>query len=411
MPREPLGADYRQLWRATAISNLGDGVFLVTFPLLAASVSRDPIAVSAVTLALTVPWVLFALVSGALVDRWDRLVVMRRVDVIRAVLTATLALVVLLRLVTIPGLIGFAFLLGTAETMFDTASLAAVPSIVGPSPDRLHAANARLENARLVANDFVGPPVGGALFALTPALPAIVDAVSFLASTLLLHRIPTREGSPRPAARSTIHQEITEGLRWLWTQPILPTLAAVVGIINLGFMAATTVLVLLLDERTDVGSFGYGLILGLGAVGAVAGNLLAERFGRRLPLGLTLGATTTLIGAALTTIAIRPTAPVITACFAAAGCAGAVWNVLTVSLRQTVIPGPLLGRVNSVYRLVAYGTMPAGALLGGTIASSAGLTAPFLMAGILVLATTPIVIAIVTPAALSALHPGRMTNI
>ncbi len=332
---------------------------------------------------------------------------MRRVDVIRAVLTATLALVVLLRLVTIPGLIGFAFLLGTAETMFDTASLAAVPSIVGPSPDRLHAANARLENARLVANDFVGPPVGGALFALTPALPAIVDAVSFLASTLLLRRIPTREGSPRPAARSTIHQEITEGLRWLWTQPILPTLAAVVGIINLGFMAATTVLVLLLDERTDVGSFGYGLILGLGAVGAVAGNLLAERFGRRLPLGLTLGATTTLIGAALTTIAIRPTAPVITVCFAAAGCAGAVWNVLTVSLRQTVIPGPLLGRVNSVYRLVAYGTMPAGALLGGTIASSAGLTAPFLMAGILVLATTPIVIAIVTPAALSALHPAE----
>ncbi len=409
MPRASLGADYRQLWRATAISNLGDGVFLVTFPLLAASVSHDPMAVSAVTLALTIPWLLFALVSGALVDRWDRLAVMRRVDVIRAVLTATLALVVLLGLETIPALVGFALLLGTAETMFDTASLAAVPSIVGSSPDRLHPANARLENARLVANDFVGPPVGGALFAVAPAVPAIVDAVSFLASTLLLRRIPTREGSPppRPGARSTIRQEITEGLRWLRSQPILPTLAAVVGIINLGFMAATTVLVLLLDERTDVGSFGYGLILGLGAIGAVAGNLLAERFGRRFPLGLTLGAATTLIGAALTTIALRPTAPVITACFAAAGCAGAVWNVLTVSLRQTVIPGPLLGRVNSVYRLVAYGTMPVGALLGGTIASRAGLTAPFLMAGTLILATTPIVIATVTPAALLALRPSE----
>jgi hypothetical protein len=95
---------------------------------------------------------------------------------------------------------------------------------------------------------------------------------------------------------------------------------------------------------------------------------------------------------------------VITACFATAGCAGAVWNVLTVSLRQFVIPGSLLGRVNSVYRLVAYGTMPAGALLGGTIASRAGLTTPFLVAGILILATTPIVIATVTPAALSALR-------
>ena len=404
MSRESLGADYRQLWRASAISNLGDGVFLVTFPLLAASVSHDPIAVSAVTLAFTVPWLLFALVSGALVDRWDRLVLMRRVDVIRAMLTASLALVVLLGLVTIPGLVGFALLLGTAETMFDTASLAAVPSIVGPSPDRLHPANARLENARLIANNFVGPPVGGALFAVAPAIPAIVDAGSFLASTLLLRRIPTREGSPRTSTRSTIPQEITEGVRWLWTQPILPTLAAIVGIINLGFMAATTVLVLLLEERTDVGSLGYGLILGISAIGAVAGNLLAERFGRRFPLRLTLGATTTLSGAALTTIALRPTAPVITACFAAAGCAGAVWNVLTVSLRQSVIPGPLLGRVNSVYRLVAYGTMPAGALLGGTIASRAGLTAPFLVAGTLILATTPIIITTVTPAALSALR-------
>ena len=403
MPREPLGADYRRLWRASAISNLGDGVFLVTFPLLAASVSHDPIAVSAVTLALTVPWLLFALVSGALVDRWDRLVVMRRVDVIRATLTASLALVVFLGLITIPGLVGFAFLLGSAETMFDTASLAVVPSIVGASQDRLHPANARLENARLVANDFVGPPLGGALFAVGPAVPAIVDAGSFLASTFLLRRIPTREGSVASGARSTIPHEISEGLRWLWAQPILPTLAAIVGIINLGFMAATTVLVLLLDERTDVGSLGYGLILGIGAIGAVAGNLLAERFGRRCPLRLTLGATTTLIGAALTTIALRPTAPVITACFATAGCAGAVWNVLTVSLRQTVIPGPLLGRVNSVYRLIAYGTMPAGALLGGTIASRDSLTAPFLIAGILILATTPIVIATVTPAALSAL--------
>ena len=216
-----------------------------------------------------------------------------------------------------------------------------------------------------------------------------------------------RDGAPRTSSRSTIRHEITEGLRWLRSQPILPTLAAIVGIINLGFMAATTVLVLLLEERADVGSLGYGLILGLGAIGVVAGNLLAERFGRRFPLRLTLGATTTLSGAALTTIALRPTAPVIAGLLAAAGCAGAVWNVLTVSLRQTVIPGPLLGRVNSVYRLVAYGTMPAGALLGGMIASRAGLTAPFLLAGTLILATGPIVIATVTPAALLALRPSE----
>ncbi len=404
MPREPLGADYRRLWRASAISNLGDGVFLVTFPLLAASVSHDPIAVSAVTLALTVPWLLFALVSGALVDRWDRLVVMRRVDVIRATLTASLALVVFLGLVTIPGLVGFALLLGSAETMFDTASLAVVPSIVGA----------------LTRTDSTRPTPAWRTPDWSPTTSSVHHwaahssplARPYRPSSMLAPFSPRHfcfvgsrpEKAPSPAAHGQRSRtRSAKASAGCGAQPILPTLAAIVGIINLGFMAATTVLVLLLDERTDVGSLGYGLILGIGAIGAVAGNLLAERFGRRCPLRLTLGATTTLIGAALTTIALRPTAPVITACFATAGCAGAVWNVLTVSLRQTVIPGRLLGRVNSVYRLVAYGTMPAGALLGGTIASRAGLTAPFLIAGILILATTPIVIATVTPAALSAL--------
>jgi MFS family permease len=403
MRRIGLGVDYRRIWTAAAISNLGDGVFLTALPLLAASISHDPIAVSMVTLALTTPWLLLALVSGALVDRWDRLAVMWRVDLARFALTVGLGVTVLTDQVTIPALIGFAFALGAAETLFDTAALAVIPAIVGTSPDRLHRANARLENARIVATGFVGPPLGGGLFTITPALPIFFDAVSFLASTLLLRGVPTRAARSPAPTRSTIRGEITEGLRWLWAEPVLRMLAATVGVMNLGFAASTTLLVLLLQDRAGVGPFGYGLILGMAAVGAVIGNLWAERFGWRCPIAPTLTISVTLCGAALVTIGVKPTAATITLLFALASGAGAVWNVLTVSLRQSVIPAPLLGRVNSVYRFVAYGTMPAGALLGGVLASHAGLAAPFLASGMVILGVVPFLAATVTPAALSAL--------
>ena len=204
-------------------------------------------------------------------------------------------------------LIGFAFALGTAETMFDTASLAAVPAIVGTSTDRLHRANARLENANIVANGLVGPPLGGGLFTITPSLPILFDAVSFLASTICLRSIRTRGARSTTRIRSTLRHEISEGLRWLWAQPVLRMLAAVVGIMNLASAASTTLLILLLQDRASVGALGFGLILGIAAGGAVTGNVWAERFGQRYPLAATLTVTVIVFGAALVAIGLRPT--------------------------------------------------------------------------------------------------------
>src|SRR4051794_2155654 len=180
MRQRSLGREYHRLWGAAAVSNLGDGVFLAALPLLAASLSDDPLTVSSVTAALALPWLILALISGALVDRWNRLVVMARVDLARGVLMVVLAGLVVEGLASIPLLVVFAFLLGAAETLFDTAALAALPSLVASTDDQLHRANGRLEGVRTVATEFLGPPLGGALFAASPALPVLADAASFL---------------------------------------------------------------------------------------------------------------------------------------------------------------------------------------------------------------------------------------
>jgi MFS family permease len=380
-----LGRDYQRLWTASAISNLGDGVLLTALPLLAASLSGEPLAVSAVTVALTAPWLLFALVSGVLVDRWDRLALMARVDLARGVLTVLLAATVLLGATTVPLLLVLAFLLGSAETLFDTAALATVPSLVGSSQDQLHRANARLEGARIVATQFVGPPLGGALFAAIPAAPVIADAASFFASAELLRSIRGNRTPARSHRNSTFRSEIIDGLRWLIAAPLLRLLAVMVGVMNFGFAASTSVLVLLLRGEAGTGPLGYGIVLSVGALGAIAGNVFADRYGTQLKLARSLVLSVAGSGAALIAIGTAPSAPVVGIALAIGGFAGALWNVLTVSYRQSIIPTDLLGRVNSVYRLVAYGALPLGAATGGVLATYAGLRAPYLASGTLIL--------------------------
>ena len=370
------------------MSNLGDGVFLTALPLLAVTVTRDPLALSTVTFGLTVPWLAFALLSGALVDRWDRITAMWRVDLLRCLLSIGLTAVVAAGASSIPVLVGFAVALGTAETVFDTASLAAVPGVVGTDAERLTRANARLEGANIVANGFIGPPAGASLFTVAAALPAGINAASFLTSALLLRRVSTTR-SPAVRAGSTLRQEISDGLRWLMGQQLLATLAVVVGVMNLALAAVGALLVLLLQDQAGAGTLVYGIVLTAAAAGALSGNVLAERFAPQMRPGRVLPPAVGVLAAALIAVAAVPHALVIGSAFALMGLSGGTWNVVTVALRQRSIPNELLGRVNSVYRLVAYGTMPLGALAGGALARLAGLRAPFLAGGLLIAATIP----------------------
>lgn len=393
----PLGPRYVRLWTASAVSNLGDGIDATALPLVAATLTRDPLLFSGLAVAMRLPWLLFALQAGALADRLDRKRLMGYVNLVRAVLVAGLATAVLLDAASIWLLYTIGFALGMAETLFDNASQAILPALVPRTA--LERANGRLFAAEITANQFVGPPLGGLLFAVAAALPIFVDAGTFLVSGLLVLSISGVYVAARPQdrPRPPMRTEIAEGVRWLWNHRVLRALGLMLGLSNMLGMMIFAIFPLFVLEVVGLGPVGLGVLFAVNAVGSVIGSLLAGRIVNRF------GRARTLIAAAVV-FAVAPVAQGATSSAVVVGASGAlfsfgaiVWNVITVSLRQTIIPDGLLGRVNAVYRFLGWGAMPIGSLLGGLLAASFGLRAPFFVAGaIQLLALAPFLRAVNT---------------
>jgi MFS family permease len=395
MRERGLGLNYLKMWTASTVSNFGDGVRMTALPLVAAAMTRDPGVVAGVTVAQSLPWLLFSLVSGAIGDRVDRRLLMGWVQLFRFVVAAGLGVIAFAEWNSLPLVYALAFLLGTAETLFDNAAQAIMPSLVDRS--RLEEANGRLYSAEIAANEFAGPPAGGYLFSIGMGLPFLVDAITFFSSGSLVFALRGRFLPVPPSADAppTLRQQIGEGLRWLWHHRLLRTLAAMVGVSNMISSAAISILVLFAIQILGLGSAGYGILMTGFAVGSVPSGLLTPRISRKIGPGLTLFLSILIsagswLGAGLTSNPI-----VVGAFFVIGGFLIMAWNVVTVSLRQSLIPDHLLSRVNSVYRLLAWGTKPVGAALGGLLAELFGLRAPFLVGaavmGVMAFVTLPIV--------------------
>src|SRR6478672_3784687 len=295
MVRRRLGGNFARLWTAGAVSNLGDGVVLAAMPLLAASLSDSPTVVALVATAGTLPWLLFSLVGGAIADRTDRRRAMSVVDGMRFVAMGALGFALLAGVESIALLVIVSFALGMAETVFDNASQAILPSLV--PDDLLETANGRLEGAQIVTNQFVGPPLGAWLFGLAVSAPFFLDAASFALAALLAL---TLRGSFRPERElqgTTVRSDIAEGVRWLVRHRVLRTLAIALGVINFVGLAAMTILVLYAENVLHLTKLQYGLLFTVEAAGALLGSLVAARISARLGPGTTL-ATAIAISAA-----------------------------------------------------------------------------------------------------------------
>ena len=395
MARSALGPEYRKLWAASTISNLGDGLTLVAGPLLAASLTRDPVLVAGVVFAQRAPWLLFPLISGALVDRLDRRRVMGYVDAARTALIGALGVAVVLGWASLPLMYAIFFLIGTLETLFDNASQAILPAVV--PRDRLERANSRLYAAEIVSNQLAGPPIGGFLFGVAAAVPFLLDAGTFAAAAALILALrgQFRPERPEGAPPTTLVAEIGEGLRWLWNHRLIRTLAIMLGVFNVTFAATDAIFVLFAQDVLGLGSFGYGVLLTSGAVGGLIGSLMADRIIAWLGSGRALQASILVSALVLSVVALSKSAFVVWTVFVLVGITVVVWNVITVSFRQAVVPEDIFGRVNSVYRLLGWGGLSVGALLGGLLARSFGLTTPFWFAAavlaIMFLFTLPLV--------------------
>jgi MFS family permease len=387
----PLGAGFRALFTATTISNLGDGMGAVAYPWLASAVTRNPMLIALVPLVQRLPWLAFTLPAGVLTDRLDRKLTIVLMDTLRAIVTAGVALSILVGGNSLPKpkaiatsvhgtrvsiylvLLLATVLLGTAEVLRDNTAQTFLPSII--ADDGLERANGRLASTEQVANTFIGPPLGSALLAMSFFIPFAIDAVSFAAAAGLIATIGGTFRPVKAAAESGVpsrfRDELREGFAWLWAHSLLRPMAIILGLMNaIGFLTEATYILFTQEvlHATPLifAALATGYAVG-GIVGSLAGPAIRKRIGIGPSLWLCLGIgvlTFTVTG--LSSSWILPW--VMGFVFSTVG---SLWNVITVSLRQSLIPDALLGRVNSVYRFFAWGMMPIGALIGGLIVSQA----------------------------------------
>lgn len=393
-PRSRLPRTFWRLWSASTVSNVGNGLTFVALPLLAAGTTRNAGLVAGVVAMQRLPWLLLALPAGALADRSNRALVMGLADVVRAGVLLMLGIAAASGHLSIGLLYGLAFLLGAFDTLFAAASNAAVPAVVD-GEDHLDRTNGLLFASETAGRELAGPALGGLLFAVAAAVPFVADGVSFLISGALLVGLRSRLAAPPRAERTSsvprrreLTSEIAEGVRYFLGNDVLRVVALLITGLALCQSMVMGVLVVFALRALHLAPAGYGIFLAAGALGSVAGGLSAARVRARLgTTGVLLAsaaasATAYLICGATSSVVVAGAAFVIETFAVACG------SVASMSLRQTLVPDALRGRVGNAFRMCIWGVIPIGSVIGGVVAENFGLRAPFIAAGLAQLAIT-----------------------
>ena len=388
--KSKLGASYWKLWSATGISNLGDGITSVAYPWLASAVTRSPLLIALSAVVSRLPWLIFTLHAGVITDRFNRKHIIVAMDTLRGILTITVGVFVFLEKDSLPSLSELtsltyletnyslyfvilitAFLFGLAEVLRDNSAQTMMPAVV--EDKNLEKANGRMWSAESLTNSFIGPPVGSFIIAIAIFLPFFVDAATFFIAAALIAAMKPTVKSFSPESKSgpiNFKAEIKEGFAWLWSHTLLRPMAIILGLLN-GIGSLTgAVFILFAQEVLDTTVFIFAILGTAGAVGGIAGGILGPKVAEKIGSGRSLALA--LFSMPLTTLLTGITSQwyLVWVLVALGSFTAVLWNVVTVSLRQSLIPTNILGRVNSVYRFFAWGTIPIGSLLGGGLVAA-----------------------------------------
>ncbi|MGA0070896.1 MAG: MFS transporter [Candidatus Nanopelagicaceae bacterium] len=384
-----LGKNYWRLWTAHATSNLGDGLATVAFPWLASAVTRDPFLIALIAVMSRLPWLIFTLPAGVITDRFDRKKIIVAMDVIQGGLALLLAGAIFFERNSLPALnnltsasmvetnyllywslIGISLLFGFAEVLRDNASQTFLPSVV--TKENLESANGKLWSAEYVMNSFIGPPLASFLLGILVYLPFFIHSATFFVAAgliSLIATIPKPETDNTPKEKINFRVEIKEGFNWLWSHSLLRPMAIILGTLNLVGSITAATFILFAQEILETSVFEFAILGTSGAIGGTLGGILGPKISKKLGSGTSLYLA--LLSMPLLSLIIGLTSNwyIAWVMIAATTVFAVLWNVITVSLRQSIIPSHLLGRVNSVYRFFAWGSMPIGTLIGGAIVS------------------------------------------
>jgi MFS family permease len=347
---------------------------------LALTLTDDPRLLSSVSVAAMLPWFVMALPVGVFIDRHERRRIMATANALRAMLFVAATTAILLNAMTIWWLFGVVLALAVCEVFYDMSAQAFLPSIV--DEHQLETANGRLYAAEVAANSFVGLPLGTWLFVLAAAAPFGVQAVALVIAAFLIASIRPKQPFIATPTDENYMQSLRTGLAWLWSHPLLRMLAIMLGAANMCHMFAQSIFAKYVRDELGLGPRGFGLLLAATAIGSIVGGLVGARLARLIGPAVAIVFSYAMFAALEIVPAVLPRVWAVVIAGVLMATFGTVWNVITVSLRQRLIPQELFGRVNSVYRFIGTGTSAFGALIGGQIAFYFGLRATYLVSGV-----------------------------
>ncbi|MFD4957410.1 MFS transporter [Microbacterium sp. NPDC058389] len=411
--RVPLGRDFGKLWTAAAFSNLADGIGRTAVPLVATTLTHDPLMISVLGALAFLPWLLFGLPAGMIVDRFDRRIVMAVANTFRGAAALALAVLTVTGTLSIWALFVGTLVFGLGETLFDNATNAVIPGVV--TRDQLDRANGWMQAAQITIDSFIATPIGGVLFGIALAVPLWVGGAAYLVPIVLALLLPlsaarplrapapapesvpdptapdvapagaTSEPVPAPVAQSSVSAR--EAVRFLWHHSYLRSMVLFTSVVGccLSFAQAVTVLFFLDVHHVDPVAIGF-VTAGIG-IGALVGSLLASRLVARFGRGAVMVAANAIVAVSSVLVGLAPNVGLAIAAYALMAFAVSTWNVPWGALRQQIIPPHLFGRVLGITRMLTWGIFPIATLLGGLV-SRVSLQLPFVISGVVVAVAT-----------------------
>ncbi|HEY8282484.1 MAG TPA: MFS transporter [Leifsonia sp.] len=411
--RQPLSAGFNRLWTAAITSNLADGIGRTAVPLIATTLTRDPALIAGLSAVTFLPWLLFGIPSGMLLDRVDRRHAMAAANTVRFGVAALLAVLIATDALTIWWLYGCVLLFGLGETVFDNATTTVVPSLV--TRTQLDRANGRMQSAEIVVQNFIATPIAGFLFAAAIGLPVLLTGAGFLVAGLLALSIPAAAAR---AYRSADAAESSGGRS-------RPSFGAVVSfLVHHRFLRAMIVLtsvtasalafaqgsvVLLLLQTLSVPAALIGVVTAGVGIGALIGALVSSRFVERFGRGRVMFWSMMVSGTGILCVGLTTNVFVAILAYAVGAFGVAVWNVPWGALRQAIVPGDMLGRAMGIVRTVGWGLTPIATVAGGFVAR-VDLRLPFVIGGGIVVALTLVAARLLFSAGDSEPLPERSTE-
>ena len=402
----PLGGAFARLWTASIASNLADGIGRLAVPLLAVSLTTDPMAIAVIGALAYVPWLFFGIPSGVLVDRMDRRVAMALGNGVRFLVAAGLTLAITADHLSLWLLFAATLIFGIGETIVDNATNAVVPAVV--ARQNLDRANSRIQAAQISVDNFIATPISGVLYAAAVVLPTIVGATGYLVAAGLALALPVvaarardpragddgatplvlpdaspipGEAEPEGGVAEDSRVTAAEGIRFLWRHKYLRAMTVVTAAIGVGFSLGQATTILLFLDHFGVPEAAIGVLTTAVGLGAVAGSLLAPTLVKKWGRGNVMFAATLVGGLGLAGVGASGNLWLALASYGVGAFGVAAWNVPWGSVRQEIIPGHMLGRVLGIIRTVVWGAMPVAIILGGWL-GRVDLRAPFIVGGL-----------------------------